>query len=360
MNMPFIPNAVIIESNEHQDFLLNLLVQEERSERIDFMPEQSPSYWNAHFASLLQCMHNQVNLICSPMKLKNYPLWSIADLRAEMKNDFFSSLENYMINWGFQYFLVNFLNNPISRNISLALYKGLNEVYSPTFRQDLILSQFKISGKDSALSNFNLLSSLNVFPTNDQTFNYKYNIWENSDFAFILNNDLNEITGDAVAIFGEVEGNKGNKLLTNSFWDRKHPNCIFGIGVVSNKTIASQLNMSNRSYLNQFSTTPSILLSYVKTNSGYKIVVLIEQEHTIIKDFIDAMKFLRSIFLDGKSTHIFEQFSPAFSQAAYILRNGLHTPILLLLDQLVMDSAPQLLLDTNTNVTLNKIIQINR
>lgn len=358
MNMSVNIEPVIIESSEHHDFILNLAIHEERSERIDFMPEQSVSYWNAHFASLLQCMHNHVNLTDSPMNLKNYPFWSIADLRAEKKNDFFSGLESYMMNWGFQYFLVNFLNNPISHNISRALHRGICEVYSPNFRQDLIYTQFMISGKDSALSNFPLLSNINAFPTIDPSIIYKYGIWENSDFAFIYNNNLLGITGDAVAVFGEVEGNKGIKLLTNKFWESKHPNCILGIGVVSNKTIASQLNMSNKVYLNQL--TPSILLSYVKTTRGYKVVVLIEQEHTIIKDFIDAMKFLRGIFLDGKSTHIFEQFSPAFSQAAYILRNGLHTPIVQLLDQLVLDSAPQLLLDTNTNAQFNKIIQINR
>ena len=350
-------DPIIIESSQQKQAFIGLEQFEERSEQISYMPDQSFEYWSAHFAALLQCMHYHVNLSESPMKLPNYPLWSIADLRAEKKHDFFSGLERYLTNWGFQYFLVNFLNNPISNNITSALRKGIFEVFNPCIRPDLIYSHFQISGKDSTLSNIPLLSQINVYPTGDFYQQYKYHICENSDLAFILNNSPYSLTMDAVAIFGEVEGNKGIRLLGDSFWEKKHRNCLFGIGVVSSKTIASQLNMSNKIYLSQNTHTPSILLSYVNTSSGYKVVILFQQEHGIVKDYFDALMFLKGIFLDGKGMHIYEQFSPAFSQAAYIIRNGLKTPIIQLLDQFTV--APQMLLEGSENPQLKKIVQIH-
>lgn len=358
MNMPFTLAPVIVESSEHKQYFVELEQQEERAEQISVLPDQSFDYWSAHFAALLQCMHHHVNLSDSPMNLPNYPLWSIADLRAEKKHDFFSGLERYLTNWGFQYFLVNFLNSPISQNITAALNKGINEVFNPNFRNDLTYCQFQMSGRDSTLSNIPLLSQISVFPSTDYSNEYKYHICENSDLALILNNSNEFITMDAISIFGEVEGNKGIKLLNDDFWESKHRNCLFGIGVVSSKTIASQLNLSNKMYLDQFSQTPSILLSYVKTSSGFKVVVLFEQEHPIIKDYTDAMKFLRGLFLDGYSTHIYEQFSPAFSQAAHLLRNGLKTPITLLLNQFTV--APQMVMQGEFGTKLNTIVQIHR
>lgn len=358
MNMPFNIDPLIIDNHKTRRSIVELTqLEEERSQLLDFMPDQSFDYWSAHFGALLQCMHYHINLSESPMNLSNYPNWSIADLRAVKKHDFFSGLERYLTNWGFQYFLVNFLNNSISDNIRSALLDGIYEVFNPNFREDLIYTHFEISGRDSNRSNISLLSEIDTFPRNIFSKDYNYHICENSDLAFILNNSREYITRDAVAIFGEVEGNKGIKLLNDRFWQSKHRNCLFGIGVVSSKTIASQLKMSNKLYLGQYAHTPSILLSYVKTSLGFKVVVLFQQEHSIIKDYIDAMKFLRGLFLDGKSTHIYEQFSPAFRQAAHILKNGLQTPILQLLDQFAI--APQMQLEGIENPKLKKIVQIH-
>lgn len=349
---------IIIADAYTKQSQLNLEEKEKQVEQLTLIPDQSFEYWSAHFAGILQCLHNHINLSYSPQFLPNYPLWSIADLRGEFKAHFFNELEKYISNWGMQYFLVNFLHSPLTANISSALMRGIIENFNPQFRQDLLYQSYQISGKDSALMSVPLLSNINTFP-NCVDMNHKYHIWENSDIAYILNNHPNQITGDAVAIFGEIEGNKGIRLLTDKFWEKKHRNCIFGIGVVSSKTIASQLGMSNKLYLSQNLYTPSIILRYIQTSVGMKVVILFEQEHPIVKDFNDATQFLRSLLQDGKSTHIYEQFSEPFRQAAHIMRNGLRTPVVQLLDQFAICST-QLLINAGPNCTISKIVQMHR
>ena len=359
MNMPVNIGPIIIESTASKHAVIELEQLENKIEQIPFLPDQSFEYWSAHFAALLQCMHNHICMSYSPQTLPNYPVWSIAEVRGEFKAHFFNELERYLTNWGMQYFLVNFLNSPISANITSALWQGIMDIFNPPFRQDLIYSHFQISGKDSALMASPLLYDIKTFP-DFIDLEHKYHICQNSDIAFILNNDANVITKDAVAVFGEIEGNKGILLLGDKFWRRKHLNCIFGIGVVSSKTIATQLGMTHKQYLSQYLYTPSILKCYVRTEkTGDKVVILFQQDHPIVKDFHDAMQFLRSLLQDGKSTHIYEQFSEPFRQAAFILRTGLRTPVLQLLDQFALCSGQQLI-GAGPNCQLNQIVQMHR
>ena len=333
---------------------------------VNHVVENSPQYWNAHFAAVLQCLHYHTTLNYSPRLLEKYPLWSLADLRAEHKSNFFGELRSSMANWGFQYFLVNYLNSPLGNSVTQALIRGMEEVYAIQFRQDMVYKSCWISGKDTAMLNSDILSRLSTFPcVGSRTYvnDYKYEIWENSDFALVLNNDPNVITNDAVGIFGEVEGNpkNGKKLLSTKFWERKHPNCLLGVGVVSGKTSATQLGMSNKLYAANHFNSPAISLNYVKVGNGgaYKIVVLIESEHPIVKDFMDTLSFFEMLFWHGHNVHVFNQFPQYFKDAALLIQWGYRTPVLQLLQQFAFNHDESLILDANGGV-LSKILAINR
>lgn len=330
---------------------------------INHMPVFDHDYCFAHFAAILQCLHNQTNFGYSPGYLKKYPEWTLNEFRVSHGLNFFHHISNYIHNWGFQYFLINFLNNPTSFNITKALMQGMSEVHGIHYLDKFPFYNFMITGDDSRQTDFNFLNQVQTSPF---TTLYNYHPSKHSDLALLFRHKFDELTDDDVAIYGEVEGNYGFRLLKTDFWvgsearkkkRGKHPDCTFGFGVVKSKTISKNLGFSAKEYL---AGSPAITLNYVKVNNSYKVVVLLDQEHSIVQDYHDAMAIIRDILIHGPDYRVISRFLEPLQNACHLIIQGLDTPIPQLIEQFTPYTKPQRIIQaSNPAANLTQIIRLD-
>jgi len=203
--------------------------------------EDNKSYWANHFYSILKCFHYHKTLCYSPMQLKSYPLGTMNEMRGFFPLNFFAEMESYLYNWGFQYFLVTFLNQKASSNIVENLIVRLSDMYGVNFSLSLKEFSFYISGHDSSLSENLQDYFTDVFPAELRGLKANTNkLIEQSDLCLILKNPE---TNQKIGIFGEVEGLHGNKLRRKSYWENKQDFCVFSFGVV--KGVGKQCYVEN-------------------------------------------------------------------------------------------------------------------
>lgn len=186
------------------------------------------SYWATHFYSIFKCMDNHKNLMHSPRRFREFPLWSLSLLRGNLPPNFFDQIESYIRNWGVQYFFASLFNQKVGGHIIYELIERLEELYGVCFNRDLDQFSFFVSGNDSHLS-YKLSSRFNeVFPFKEMNGSLS-NLIGYSDLCLVLENTL---TGSSVGIFGEVEGTYGNKMRNENYWGKKQEFCVFSVGVV--------------------------------------------------------------------------------------------------------------------------------
>lgn len=290
---------------------------------------KSFEYWSAHFASILQCLHNHVNLEKSPRNLANFPYWSLKDLRASNPFSYIETIEKYLKNWGFQYFLINLLNSQVGIKLSSTLRQAIASINNRFDLETYRFFRFESAGIDSALSRVAYLSDQKKFrnvPTE------RKHVAFNSDLA-LLYSSAREPCGELMIAFGEVEGNYGHRLLKAGFWDDKHPDLDFGIGVVKGKDKRKAL----KDYI-QLQVDPQITLNYVPHSTGFKAVILIRQEHDMVQDYWDAIQLLKEIYYRGADYRVLNNISEELKQICYMLVVGFETPILDLLQQFKINS----------------------
>ena len=241
------------------------------------------SYWATHFYSILQCLESHKTLQHSPRNLATFPNWSLGSLRGELPINFFASIEQYISNWGAQYFLANFLNQKVGGHIVIELITRLEKLYDARFSKNLNQFSCHVSGQDSEASfALNGLFS-EIFPRqlNGITPNAGALI-AYSDLCLILTDERLSTT---VGIFGEVEGIYGNKFRTETYWGKKQDFCVFGIGVVDGR--------NGMVYFQEF-----------EFNGIPKVVLLFERSNYVIKDFQLALENIKQLFLSGPSIRI--------------------------------------------------------
>lgn len=302
-------------------------------------PYKSFEYWSCHFASILECLHYHVNLEESPRRLNNYPNWSLKDLRGSNSANYLGSIRKYLTNWGFQYFLVHFLNSKLGLKLSGALRNAIADVNEWSELESYNYYRFEMAGVDSALSNTTYLEEQEQFkrvPSKHKHVAY------NSDLALIYSPSRKpRKESKKFVVFGEIEGNYGHRLLKERFWDYKHPELDFGIGIVKGKKPKN----NRRLHLN-LNTEPQVTLDYFRHSTGYKVVLLIKQEHDIVKDYHDAIQLIRDIYYDGPRYRVLHNLSPELQDACNLLVTGFDTPIINLLDQFEYNSIKDNFIDS--------------
>lgn len=245
--------------------------------------ENHKSYWANHFYAVIQCLDSHKRLKYSPRRIDHFPHWSLNDLRGYFPLNFFDSLQDYLRNWGFQYFLVSFLNQKVSSDIVTEVIRRLGELYNIRFSTELTEYSFHISGNDSALSfglknNFSEVFPLQIGANKPDT----DKVIDNSDICLILNNPN---TNTKVGIFGEVEGVHGNKLRNQSFWNRKSDFCVFNVGIVDGKTKKCRIDN-------------------VLFNGSDKVNLYFEKEHFVVIDFYNTLDLFKQLFMSGPSFNL--------------------------------------------------------
>jgi len=248
-------------------------------ETYNFVIPDAKSYWATHFYSILQCLDKHKNFEYSPQRIHSWPVWSMGQLRGEFVLEFFHHIERYMRNWGLQYFLCNLFNQKIGMGIIDRILHDLEQMYSYKIMGEFDRFKFYVSGKDSRLSE-NLLSMKcrpEVFPESGEEGSAGDSfeeLVERSDLCLILEGSM---TGRSIAIFGEVEGNKGKKTTSDRFWLKKPEFCVFSIGVVPGPG-------------------RGIYFDYKQEK---KCVILIEGKNPVVEDFSVALNFFTNLFRSG-------------------------------------------------------------
>lgn len=261
------------------------------------------SYWATHFYSILKCMDQHKTLQYSPVKLAGYPDWSLAILRGALPVNFFMTVENYIKNWGVQYFLTSFFNQKLGGHIIVELLERLEDLYNVCFSKNLDTFSFYVSGADSSLSSNIDKRFTRTFPMFTEQYD-STSLIRCSDLCLIVDST---ISNDKVAIFGEVEGLHGHYLSTTSYWDKKNNLCVFGVGVVDG--VGSGVYFKET----HFDGIPRVLL-------------LFERSHYLIRDFLQVLGYYNSLFLNGPHVY-FQPVNDEFDFFINYLRNNWEAPI---------------------------------
>lgn len=195
---------------------------------------------------------------------------------------------------GVQYFIAEFLNFKTNKNlVNEILYYVQDNYQTPIFTK-IDSTSFSITGDDSLLFHDSIFQRTQVFPylrdTDAEDF-FKAKI--NSDLALCLKSG-----GDEIIIFGEVEGNHGNRLFKKDFWDSKPLYSLFGIGVMPNRKSSKGLIWLEND------------ISLKKT------IVAIEGDNNVFGDFKRIINFLEDFMLRGNSW----DFRSSYRYDPYILR----------------------------------------
>ncbi|WAJ71853.1 hypothetical protein [Catenovulum adriaticum] len=239
------------------------------------------SYWATHFCSFFECLHYHT-LEESPNKLRNYPNWTLSDYRGHIPNNFFHFLKRWVRNWGFQYFMVNYLNQKVGNYIVEELLDKLSYEFGAHFSRDLDKYWFYVSGGDSKLSDDLSGRFDSIFPKKAGLLPPEMKtVIRNSDLCLVLKNTKENVN---VGIFGEVEGNKGYKLTTNTFWNNKSDYCVFAIGV--------EKGSSKECYIDVFDY-----------NGAPKVNIIFEADHYVVRDFHIVLGAMENLFQNGPRAH---------------------------------------------------------
>ncbi|MCO4113444.1 hypothetical protein [Aeromonas hydrophila] len=221
-------------------------------------------------------MDNHKNLMHSPRRFREFPLWSLSLLRGNLPPNFFDQIESYIRNWGVQYFFASLFNQKVGGHIIYELIERLEDLYGVCFNRDLDQFSFFVSGNDSHLS-YKLSSRFNeVFPFKEMNGSLS-NLIGYSDLCLVLENTL---TGSSVGIFGEVEGTYGNKMRNENYWGKKQEFCVFSVGVVDGNQKLVYFRESN------YKGIPRVHLMF-------------EKSHFFISDFLEVLNCLKYLFLYG-------------------------------------------------------------
>lgn len=281
--------------------------------------ENEKLYWANHFYSAIQCLQYHKNLQYSPRRLDNYPLSSLSDMRGNFPINFFENIQKYLENWGFQYFLVNFLNQKSTHNIVGTIITQISEMYNVSFSTSFSEYTFYISGNDSSLSSELQNNFTDVFPS--EVKNIKVNtqkLINESDICLIINKPNSY---EKIALFGEIEGVYGNKLRNKSYWDKKQDFCVFSFGVTKGKN--KQCYFEN-----------------IHIDGINRVCLFFEEDNYVVRDFRLTLEYIKHLFFSASSFKL-KTNNDEFDFFLYLIKEYWNQPIEQLLYQILkfMDSS---------------------
>lgn len=270
------------------------------------------SYWASHFYAVLQCLNSHTGLQYSPISLPIFPAWTLASLRGDQVSNFFEVIEPSMRNWGFQYFLVKFLNLRMAGYYVDQIIKKLGQLYNIEFSNEYCQYEFHMSGADSLLHHGLSSKFIEVFPPElNGNLPDRHSLIAQSDICLTLTHPS---SGQKIGIFGEVEGNYGNKLKNQKFWKGKQDFCIINIGIVT-------------------SAQKRIYIEPVIVNGVQRINLIIGAKNYVYSDFLKTLAHYRYLFQFGRnytSYQVDEEFGYFFD----LLKKNVHTSVVELLELL--------------------------
>jgi hypothetical protein len=260
-----------------------------------------------HFYSIIECMrfHTRLEYPTRDFRVLQ-PDWSLNSLRGVTPPSFFATIERYMRNWGFQYFLVSFLNSYEMKPLVEALIKKIGDMYDVQFGTALSDREFHISGKDSDLSRGLDLLFADVFPS--ALLNQppdRRSLVENTDICLLLTDPRNSL--QRVGIFGEVEGHHGEYLRRRSYWsDKNNLYSVFAIGVMPEE--GRGIYLETRTF-----------------NGVDRVLITIQAQHPVASDFRLALHWIQQLFNNGPALRC-EIWDNELSYFVDLIKKNWHVP----------------------------------
>lgn len=277
--------------------------------------DNSLSYWSMHFIAVLECLANHKTLRYPACKLYEYPIFSLANMKGYYPNSFFDNMASFIQNWGMQYFIVHFLNHKISLELVDKIKENLDGLFNILNYKDYDDFEFYVSGIDSELGKNISERYDEIYPKHfNLTVENKSFLERNSDFCLVLKSTQE---GKNIGIFGELEGNYGEKLFQDSFWEGKSDFCVIGIGAVNGK---------NKGYY---------LENYLYRGQYPKLNILFEKSNHIIHDFYRVVNEFGYIFYQGVNYKNFHPDSSFRFLIDMIIQNW-NAPVRNILDKLYL------------------------
>lgn len=238
-------------------------------------------YWAMHIAAALLCMHDHPGLAVSPERLlgDGWRTWSLSEYRGHAHPATFRQIQAHVGNWGAQYLIADILNRDLLGLLN-PLLAELAQVHGAPLISGQAKVECRVSGIDSRSSRAFLQSCrARILSDRRRRVNKSLEGVKNADICLLVYQEGQ----DPVAIFGEVEGNHGERLRRNIYWGGKSPFALFGVGVLPGQVDGVTLETIN-------------LLDV-----GPKVLMLFGTAKNVMADFADALSLLEMLFQNGPS-----------------------------------------------------------
>jgi len=231
--------------------------------------EDTTSYWAAFYCSILKTIRYQKNLTHG---------WgssiSLQDYKGELRESgFFKGMKNTVLNHAFEYVMVDFLKTNQGISYFKELCQNILSDYNISGFDISLMNIFKV-GTDSEIfnanQNYNSTAVLMLLPngikakpnsvikgyTIESTLKY-------SDLFIVISNGE-----ETIGFVGEVEGNHGEDLYLESYYQKnkmKDKHCTFGVSVSDKKTHAD-ISIKENITLNKSEAVGRWILNFSKSN----------------------------------------------------------------------------------------------
>lgn len=250
------------------------------------------SYWAMHYCAILETLNEQKTISHGFQRnYMNYVEPTLENLVSKAGFSFFSAIKNSLQNFGLQTLLCHYLLSSEGKPIFDDIVAKVSELHSFDFMKDTQEYGIFISAKDFR-SGEQFINENNPVLLNLAGRSYK-DIVDQVSYADLC--ILLKSTNANWGILGEVEGNNGDDLLSEAFWKRKKGTYYsFGIGV-------TQKYKKFKSVTTDPIAAPEITGQYLKTEYGWKYIVLMSTENSVIHDFQNAIGTIQTFMTFGPS-----------------------------------------------------------
>lgn len=189
------------------------------------------AYWATHVGAVLTSLTEQTNLTYRfyGKTIPSSAPQTLATLCGNAPVNFLKMMDGAVQNFGMQYFLTTYLIS----DEGFSCLRQLLEVIGESRNVDLVgqtaSAGVYVCGKDSRSGEAFLANTeAYLFGSNGVTLKEAAREIEYADLCILL---YPKLGGRPLALLGEVEGVRGEKLTWPSYWEGKSPYCCFGIGI---------------------------------------------------------------------------------------------------------------------------------
>ncbi|HGS5294557.1 TPA: hypothetical protein ACMDR2_003597 [Vibrio cholerae] len=240
------------------------------------------AYWAMHYCSILETLYEQKTMTHSfnrPYMDNVEP--TLGNLASKAGFAFFNDIKQALQNFGLQALLCHYLTSEEGRPIFNDIVSKLSDLHSFDFMSNTQEYGVHISCRDFN-SGLRFAQTFNPFllgygklQHQDVAKKVAY-----ADLCILLKRD-----DENYGILGEVEGNHGHELLFDSFWNRKKGEYYsFGFGVKQRTLKTPNI------FTGKVEPEPAHITGrWVGTELGWKYVVIVDSDHSIVQDFHNAI-----------------------------------------------------------------------